>query len=90
MAGVFAVKNLSKYLSLLVISMKCYLDARCSLTVNDVQRETHVATFIELCSVNLHIRPKKCVSFAITNGLYKNWPRKCRPTDRSTNRTWTF
>ena len=89
MSKMFWHPKIVQIFSLLSTFINCFLHARCSLTAIVVQRETHNAiSFTVLCSISPE--GKKCMKFAIVNGLSKNCPRKYWMTDRSPNRIRTF
>ena len=61
--------------------INCFTHATCSLTVIDVEGETHVAiSLTDLCLISA--LGQKCVTLAKTNELSKTCPRKYWMTDR--------
>ena len=73
---VFAFKTCSNtYLSLPIMFIDCSLHPRCSLTITDVQRETHIRVDLDR---HLQFFPEKCRSvffFAFWYKCYKTYFR---------------
>ena len=61
----FGVRKLSKHLSFIIAFINCFLHARCSLTVTELQKETHNAiSFTELCFISPLDRKRRDICYS--------------------------